>query len=130
MINDSIKIKDAFVVNIGIEFDIIVLPNFNNNEVITKCISSLKDFFNIDKWQINQPIMLKNLSILLDKVEGVQTVQDIRITNKVGENYGYSSYAYDIPGATIKSVVYPSLDPMIFEVKFPNTDIKGRVVPL
>ena len=130
MINDSIKIKDAFVVNIGIEFDIIVLPNFNNNEVITKCISSLKDFFNIDKWQINQPIMLKNLSILLDKVEGVQTVQDVRITNKVGENYGYSSYAYDIPGATIKSVVYPSLDPMIFEVKFPNTDIKGRVVPL
>ncbi len=130
MINDSIKIKDAFVVNIGIEFDIIVLPNFNNNEVIAKCISSLKDFFNIDKWQINQPIMLKNLSILLDKVEGVQTVQDVRITNKVGENYGYSSYAYDIPGATIKSVVYPSLDPMIFEVKFPNTDIKGRVVPL
>jgi len=130
MINDSIKIKDAFVVNIGIEFDIIVLPNFNNNEVITKCISSLRDFFNIDKWQINQPIMLKNLTILLDKVEGVQTVQDIKITNKVGENYGYSSYAYDIPGATIKSVVYPSLDPMIFEVKFPNTDIKGRVVPL
>tara|TARA_R110001592_G_scaffold59673_4_gene181184 strand:+ start:322 stop:2181 length:1860 start_codon:yes stop_codon:yes gene_type:complete len=130
MVNDSIKIKDAFVINIGVEFDIIVLPNFSNNEVITKCINAITDFFNIDKWQINEPIMLKDISILLDKVEGVQTVQDIRILNKVGENYGYSAYAYDIPGATIKSVVYPSLDPMVFEVKFPNTDIKGRVVPL
>ena len=130
MVNDSIKIKDAFVINIGVEFDIIVLPNFNNNEVITKCIDDIADFFSIDKWQINEPIMLKDISILLDKVEGVQTVQDIRILNKVGENFGYSAYAYDIPGATIKSVVYPSLDPMVFEVKFPNTDIKGRVVPL
>ena len=130
MINDSIKIKDAFVINIGIEFDIIVLPNFNNNEVINKCIDSLVDFFNIDKWQINEPIMLKDLYILLDKIEGVQTVQNIVILNKQGVNYGYSEFAYDIPGATNKNVIYPSLDPMIFEVKFPNTDIKGRVVPL
>ena len=130
MINDSVKIKDAFIINICVEFDIIVLPNNNNNEVITKCIDAIKDFFNIDKWQINEPIMLKDLFILLDKIEGVQTVQDIRVLNKQGENYGYSAYAYDIPGATIKSVIYPSLDPMIFEVKNPNTDIKGRVVPL
>jgi len=25
-------------------------------------------------------------------------------------------------------MVYPSLDPSVFEVKFPNKDIKGRVV--
>tara|TARA_R110000822_G_scaffold149056_4_gene288126 strand:+ start:3319 stop:5178 length:1860 start_codon:yes stop_codon:yes gene_type:complete len=130
MVNDKINIKDAFIINIGVEFDIIVLPNFNNNEVITKCIDAITDFFNIDKWQVNEPIMLKDIFILLDKIEGVQTVQDLRILNKIGENYGYSAYAYDIPGATIKNVVYPSLDPMVFEIKFPNTDIKGRVVPL
>ena len=130
MVNDSIKIRDAFIVNIGVEFDIIVLPNYNNNETLTKCISSITNYFNIDKWSINQPIMLKDLFILLDKVEGVQTVQDVKIKNLVGEVLGYSQYAYDIPGATIKSIVYPSIDPMIFEVKFPNSDIKGRVVPL
>ena len=130
MINDSIKIKDAFIVNISIEFDVIVLPNFNNNEVITKGIDSIKEYFDIDKWQINEPILLKDLYILLDKVEGVQTVQDVRIINKVGTGLGYSQYAYDIPGATVKNVVYPSIDPMIFEIKYPNSDIKGRVVPL
>ena len=130
MINDSVKIKDAFIINIEVVFDIIVLPNFNNNETITKCITSLTNLFNIDNWQINEPILLKDLYILLDKVEGVQTVKNVTINNLVGENLGYSEFAYDIPGATIDDVVYPSLDPMIFEVKYPNTDIKGRVVPL
>jgi len=130
MINDSIKIKDAFIINIEVVFDIIVLPNYNNNETITKCITSLTNLFNIDKWQINQPILMRDLYILLDKVEGVQTVKNITINNLTSENLGYSEYAYDVDGATIDGVVYPSLDPMIFEVKYPNTDLKGRVVPL
>tara|TARA_B100001094_G_scaffold327939_1_gene387261 strand:- start:13573 stop:15435 length:1863 start_codon:yes stop_codon:yes gene_type:complete len=130
MINDAIKIKDAFVVNIGIEFEIIVLPNSNNNEVLTKCIDALTAYFHTDKWQINQPIIIKELFVLLDKIVGVQTVQDVRIINKAGSVMGYSDYAYDVYGATYKRVVYPSIDPMVFELKFPNTDIKGRVVPL
>ena len=130
MINDSIKIKDAFIINIEVIFDIIVLPNFNNNETITKCIESLTNFFDVNNWQINQPILLKDLYILLDKVEGVQTVKNITVNNLSGVSLGYSDYAYDIPGATVNDVVYPSIDPMIFEIKYPNTDIKGRVVPL
>jgi hypothetical protein len=130
VINDSIKIKDAFIINIGVEFDLIVLPEYNNNEVIFNCIKKLQDYFDINKWQINEPIMLRDLYILLDKVDGVQTVKKITIPNKVGTNLGYSTYAYDIAGATQNNVIYPSLDPMIFEVKYPNTDIVGRVVPL
>ena len=130
MINDSIKIKDAFIINIEVIFDIIVLPNFNNSETITKCIDSMSNYFNLDSWQLNQPIIFSDLFVLLDKVEGVQTVKNVQINNLVGEGLGYSDYAYDIQGATIDGVVYPSIDPMIFEVKFENTDIKGRVVPL
>jgi len=128
MINDSIKIKDAFIINIGVEFDLIILPDYNNNEVIFNCIQALKDYFNINKWQINEPIILKDLYILLDKIVGVQTVKNISIVNKAGVNLGYSQYAYDIPGATQNNTVYPSIDPMIFEVKYPDTAIKGSVV--
>ena len=130
MINDSITIKDAFIVNIGVNFDIIVLPNYNSNEVLIQCLAALQDYFAIDKWQINQPIILRDIYILLDRIEGVQTVKNIAITNKVGTSLGYSQYSYDTAGATSGNVVYPSLDPMIFEVKYPNTDIQGRVVPL
>jgi hypothetical protein len=127
MINDSINIKDGFIVNIGVNFDIIILPNYNSNDVLTRCISALQIYFAIDNWQINQPIILRELYILLDKIEGVQTVKTISITNKVGVNLGYSQWAYDTAGATENNVIYPSLDPMIFEVKFPSTDISGRV---
>jgi hypothetical protein len=130
MINDSINIKDGYIVNIGVNFDIIILPNYNSNDVLTRCITALQTYFAIDNWQINQPIILRELYILLDKVEGVQTVKSIDISNKVGVNLGYSQWAYDMSGATKNNVVYPSLDPMIFEVKFPSTDIMGRCVSL
>ena len=130
MIGDSIEIKDAYVINLGIDFEIIVLPNFINSQVILSCINSLKEYFNRDNWQINQPIITRDLFIRLDSIEGVQTVKTILYSNKTGAAKGYSQYSYDIEGATLNNVIYPSLDPSIFEVRFPNTDIKGRVVPV
>jgi hypothetical protein len=130
MVNDAVNIKDGFIINIGVNFDIIVLPNYNSNQVLFDCIAALKDYFLISKWQINEPIVLRDIYVLLDRVDGVQTVKTINITNLVGENLGYSPYAYDITAATIGNVVYPSLDPSIFEVKYPNQDIQGRVVNL
>ena len=130
MLTDSLKIKDAFIINIGIEFDIIVLPNYNNDEVLLKCIQYIQQYFNISNWQINQPIILRDLYIGLDNIDGVQTVKNINIINKTNTTLGYSQYAYDTAAATLNNVVYPSIDPMIFEVKYPNTDIQGRVVSL
>ena len=130
MIGDTISIKDAFVINIACDFEIITLPNYNNNEVLFRCITALQNYFNINNWQINQPIILKDINVLLDNIDGVQTVNKVTITNKTGTTSGYSQYAYDIEGATQKSVIYPSLDPSIFELKYPNTDIKGKVVTI
>ena len=128
MIGDSITIKDAYIVNIAVDFEIITLPNYNNNEVIRNCLTTLIDFFNVDKWQINQPIILRNINVLLDQVTGVQTVKQVTITNKAGVSEGYSQYGYDVEGATQSGVIYPSIDPSIFEVKNLNKDISGRVV--
>jgi len=128
IVNDSIKIRDGFVINIGVEFDIIVLPNYNNNDVLFKCLTAVRDYFNIDKWQMNEPIILKDIYVMLDRIDGVQTVKTVNVINKCGSNY--SIYAYDIPGATQNNVIYPSIDPMIFEVKYPDSDIKGRIVSL
>ena len=130
MVNDAVSIKDAFIINIGVNFDIITLPEFNSNQVLFDCITALKDYFAISRWQINQPIILRDLYVLLDRVEGVQTIKEIEISNFSGINLGYSPYSYDIKAATISNVIYPSLDPSIFEIKFPDTDIQGRVVNL
>ena len=130
IIGDNIEIRDAFIINIVVNFEIIVLPEYNNNEVLLRCINLLIDYFSRDKWQLNQPILLRDIYINLDRIRGVQTVKNVKITNKAGTTMGYSQYSYDIDGATQNQVIYPSLDPSIFEVKFPQTDIKGKVVPL
>lgn len=128
MQTDNILIKDGYIINIGVKFEIIVLPNFNSKEILSNCIKSLKDYFNIDKWQFNQPILLSEISTLLDQIDGVQTVQKIEIENKSGESLGYSKYSYDIKAATKNNIIYPSIDPSIFEVKYPNNDIIGKII--
>jgi hypothetical protein len=127
-VTDSLNIKDAFIVNIGIEYEIIIRPNYSGRDVLLLCSNVLKDYFSTTKRSINQPINLSKVFTELDRVKGVQTVQKVEITNKQGGQY--SQFAYDIKGATRNNVVYPSFDPSIFEVKFPDQDIKGRVTIL
>jgi len=128
MIGDSVTIKDGFIINIGCDFEIITLPNVNNNEVLRACIEALQRYFNIDNWQINQPIILRDINVLLDQVSGVQTVKRVTISNKAGTTSGYSRFGYDIEGATQNGIIYPSLDASIFELKYPNQDITGKIV--
>ena len=128
MLTDAVVIKDAFIINIGVNFDVILQPNFNNRVILNNCINALIAYFDIDRWQLNQPILINNVRNVLDNIEGIQTVKKLEIVNKVGTNENYSEFAYDMNGATIDEVLYPSLDPSIFELKFPDTDIQGRVV--
>jgi hypothetical protein len=127
ILTDAIEVKDAYIINIGIEFDIISLPNKNGNEVVLKCIDKLKQYFDIKKWQINQPIVISNIYTELDRVEGVQTVVSVKFKNLHDQTLGYSMHMYDIEGATKNGVIFPSLDPSIFEIKYPDNDILGRV---
>lgn len=129
MVTDAINIKDAFYINIGINFDITVKSGFNNNNVIIGCISALQDYFNIEKWNINQPIVISDVQSQLLQINGVQSVIKLEFVNKFDSTgLTYSQYGYDIPGATRNRSIYPSLDPSIFEIRYPNTDIQGRVV--
>ena len=136
ILTDAINIKNAYIVNIGIDFEIVVKPNSNSNDVLLKCIQKLRDYFKIEKRSINQPILLSDLYVMLDEVDGVQSVVrpnsdnegGLQISNKFNGNY--SPRRYDIKGATRNGVVYPPKDPSIFEVKYPDQDIRGRVVPL
>lgn len=126
MISDSINIKDAFIVNIGINFEVLALPNYTGRAILLDCIQKIKEYFTTANRNINQPINLARITTVLDRVKGVQTVQKLEIVNKSGGTY--SEYGYDIKGATRNNVIYPSYDPCFFEIKFPDTDIKGRII--
>ena len=127
MLTDSVNIKDAFVINFGVEFEIIAFKNSNNEQVLLKCINSLEEYFNIDHWQINQPIALNEIYNVIGSVEGVQNVENVRLYNKAGTALGYSQYAYDFDSANVDNIIYPSMDLSIFELKYPKADITGRI---
>ena len=128
MLTDTVTIKNAYVINLSLNFEVVLRPNYAGREVLAEIITQLKAYFNIDNWQINQPIIISDIYNTIDQVQGVQTVRKVEFVNKHGEENGYSKYAYDIAGATLNGVIYPSLDPSIFEIKYLDTDIKGRVV--
>lgn len=130
MLTDTILLKNAYIINIKVNFDIVIRPNFTSRDVLAGCLTVLRGYFARENWQINRPIILSEVYTLLDQVAGVQTVQKVEVVNISGTNSGYSQYSYDISGATLNGVIYPSLDPSIFEVKYPDVDIQGRVVTL
>ena len=138
LMTDAINIRDGYMINIGVKFAIISQRGFNKNEVLFNCVETIKEHFNINKWQFNQPIVTSDIAYKISLVDGVASVvppvednpqkQLVLIENKWRFSEGYSGYVYDLQSATKDGIIYPSLDPSIFEVKFPNSDIQGRVV--
>tara|TARA_R110002020_G_scaffold275176_4_gene490408 strand:- start:307 stop:2184 length:1878 start_codon:yes stop_codon:yes gene_type:complete len=128
MLTDSINIKEASIINFKIEFDITVKSGYSNDRVLLTTIENLRSYFNVyNNWQINQPINKGDITGILYNVTGVQSVNNITFTNLFGENSGYSKFKYNFEAATRNDTIYPSLDPSIFELKYPTTDIIGRV---
>ena len=138
LLTDAINIKDGYVINFGVKFNIIVKRGMNKNEVLFRAIQVVKEFFAPDSWQINQPIVLGDLAYQISLVDGVVSLVPpevnnpnrdlILIENKFETSQGYSGNVYDMRTASQEGVIYPSLDPSIFELKFPNSDIEGKVV--
>jgi hypothetical protein len=128
IISDSVNIIDGYIINIGIDFKIVVYNNFNKKEVLDQCLQKSKDFFNIDKWYFNQPINTNQFELELAKVEGVQSVAEVNFKNLTQNDGDYSPHEYNLSEATHNKIIYPSLDPSVFEVKYPDNDIRGAVI--
>ena len=140
VLTDAINLKDAYIINVGVKFNIITQRGYNKNDVLFRAIQQVKNFFATEKWQINQPIVLSDLAYQISLVDGVVSIVPpetnnpqknlIVIENKNTSNSGdsYSPNVYDIDSASKDGIIYPSLDPSIFELKFPDTDIEGRVL--
>lgn len=129
LLTDAINLIDGYIVNIGVNFDITVFANYNKREVVLKCVQVITNYFDINKWKMNQPINLSELELEIANVDGVSSVPKVEVIN-LADSTGltYSQYSYNIKEATRNKIVYPSLDPAIFEIKYPNKDIKGRAL--
>lgn len=128
ILTDEVRIFDGFVINIGVEFHIVAYKNYNMSDVLARSIDAIRTFFDIDRWQLGQPIILSDLYMELAAVDGVMSITSVSLFNRYRHRDGldYNEYIYDINAATENGVVYPSSDPSCFEVRYPEHDIIGN----
>ena len=126
MLTDGVNILDADIVDIRCYFGVVVQTGKNKSEVITRCITRLKDFFSVDKMQIGQPIIVSDVVGVLSETPGVFAVYDVSFTNVFGITDGlqYSNFRFDVSAALSNGMVVPSVG-AIFNVRNPSIDIVG-----
>jgi hypothetical protein len=128
ILTDAVNIIDGYIINIGVDFGIIVYKNYNKRDVLINCLAIVQTYFDIDNAQFCQPINLSRLELEISRVDGVQSVNYLKIKNLTVRDGDYSPYEYDIKSATVDKIIYPSMDPSVFEVKYPTKDIVGKVL--
>jgi hypothetical protein len=131
-LNDRINIIDAKIINIELYFEIVANERIRNKEyILANCLLKLKDYFNIERWQMGEHLSLSDVSYQLQQVDDVLAVNNIRLKNLYGtvNGNGYSNDTYSILGHTRNNILYVDSD-SILEIRYPNIDIKGSVLTI
>ena len=126
MLTDGVNILDGKIINFGVSFGVVVGSKYNRTEVLSQCLQSIKNYFDVDRMQIGQPIVKSDVESLLQSVNGVVSVYDVSFTNLFGNvgGFDYATTRYDFSN-TKNGIIYCPQD-SIFEIKNPNVDIVGE----
>jgi len=126
MVNDTIDILDAEIVNFGILYQITLEPNANRYSVIGRANGRLTNFYRENLFDIGEPILLSDVFRELSRVKGVLDVYDVQIVPKQGGRYSESNF--DFQSALSADGRMISAKPTtIFELKFPSSDTQGTI---
>jgi len=133
MINDYVLVRDGKVFDLAFDIDVFVDKSFTEGEVVTGIISSVKDYFNVNKWDMGDNIYLSQLIENVNNVGGVLNVIDFKVFNKNGGQYSLNVTSQDIVdfstfqiNLTEDFALFAEYDSM-FQIRFPNKDIKVRI---
>ena len=126
MINDTVDILDAKIVNLGIDFAVTANINFDRAAVLSRCINTLAAFVSV-KMDIGENLIISDITNELSKVDGVSSVNDVEISNIIKGGYSNRHYPVKRYLSADKKILYCP-DNVVFEIKRPLRDIKGTIV--
>jgi len=134
MINDYIDITSGQVIDLALDIDLIIDKNESPTDVVKTAITETTQFFAIEKRKMGDPLFVGDLIRQIGTIPGVINVVDIKVFNKLGGNYSSSEVSQSYANATTKEIqqinktVYMTSN-QIFQIRFPNTDIRIRTMP-
>jgi hypothetical protein len=135
MINDYVEIETGEVIDFGVEIDVVCDRNEIESEIIKSVIQNTIEYFSIDKRKMGDPLFVGDLFTRIGTLPGVVNVVDIRIFNKMGGEYSTSEVSQEYVDEVSKLIKQSDMtifmkSNQIFQVRFPNKDIRVRVKPL
>lgn len=138
MMNDYVEINDGAIINLGLDIDLFVDKSFNQSEVVNNTIRQVIQYFDVKKWSMGQDIYISQLVENINNVAGVLNVVNFGVKNLVGGDYSINTSQQDVISVNEDNTpierqlnlsdytVFSSPNSM-FEIKYPNKDIRVRV---
>lgn len=129
LVSESIQIKDAKIVNFGVEFTIRVIPNANKVTTLQGVMSNLSTLFDVSRFQVGEPLIESSVIFSILNTPGVQALPSLKFINFFGSQneQDYSGEVFDLGANLVNGMIVPPSD-SIFELKYINTDIIGNVL--
>ena len=126
MVNDTVDILDASIVNFGLRYVITIDMNSNRYTVMSRTNAALAEYLQRNQYDIGEAIRLSDFYRVLQKVRGVVSVVTVEVTAQTGASYSQASYDM-AKNLSADGLSVQAQQNMIFELKFPNVDIKGSI---
>ena len=135
MINDYIDILSGEVIDLGLEIDLVIDKNENPTDIVRTSINDVIDFFDVSKRKMGDPLFVGDLKRIIGTVSGVINVVDVRVFNKIGGQYSSSEVVQPYKDSVTKEILQTDMtvfmkSNQIFQIRFPNVDIKVRTKTL
>lgn len=128
MMNDYIEVKDGKIFNLAFDIDVYI-ENLSDNQIANSIINIVKNYMDINNYEMNQDVFLGRLEKEILNANGVINIIDIKVYNKTGGLYSVNAIPQNILNTTtgeidiINNTIYSTEDSM-FEVRFPEKDIR------
>ena len=125
LINDSVDILDAKVVNLEIRFSAIGSNKESKTETFARIDERMRQYF-AEKLDIGESFSITDLYSLINGTPGVIDATFVQVYQKTGA--GYATTKFNVKNNTTpdgRMIIAPKN--VIFEVKYPSKDIKGTL---
>lgn len=132
MVNDYVEIRDGEIFNLSFSIDLYVMDSVNQADIANNVINTVSSYFDINKEHMNQDIMLGDLYKSINEINGVNNILELSVFNMIGNGYSVNQLRQPYIGTItnggyeiqlVNNTIY-SVEDSMFEIKFPNRDIK------
>jgi hypothetical protein len=135
MINDFIDIVSGEVIDMGLEIDLNIDKNYNQTDIVQTVIDDIISYFDFSKRKMGDPLFVGDLNKIIGNVSGVVNVIETRVFNKTGGEYSSAQVSVGYEDENTKeitqsdSIIFMKSN-QIFQIRFPNVDIRVRTKTL